>query len=48
VARFYLEAELLRHFSEPIRGFVDKRLTLVTSGFLAATVRGFLIAKYAF
>src|SRR5262245_40211397 len=47
-ARFFLEAELLRHFGEPIREFVEKRLTLVTTGFLAAIVGGFLIAKYAF
>jgi membrane protein YqaA with SNARE-associated domain len=47
-ARFFLEAELLRHFGEPIREFVEKRLTLVTTGFLAAVVGGFLIAKYAF
>ena len=47
-ARFFLEAELLRHFGEPIRVFVEKRLTLVTTGFLAAIVGGFLIAKYAF
>ena len=46
--RFFLEAELLRHFGEPIREFVEKRLTLVTTGFLAAVVGGFLIAKYAF
>jgi membrane protein YqaA with SNARE-associated domain len=47
-ARFFLEAELLRHFGEPIREFVEKRLTLVTTGFLAAIIGGFLIAKYAF
>src|SRR6478609_529638 len=47
-ARFFLEAELLRHFGEPIRVFVEKRLTLVTTGFLAAIVGGFLIARYAF
>ena len=47
-ARFFLEAELLRHFGEPIRVFVEKRLTLVTTGFLTAIVGGFLIAKYAF
>ena len=35
-------------YGEPIRGFVEKRLTLVTTGFLAAMVGGFLIAKYAF
>jgi membrane protein YqaA with SNARE-associated domain len=47
-ARFFLEAELLRYYGEPIRGFVEKRLTLVTTGFLAVLVGGFLIAKYAF
>jgi membrane protein YqaA with SNARE-associated domain len=47
-ARFFLEAELLRRYGEPIRGFIEKRLTLVTTGFLAAIVGGFLIAKYAF
>jgi len=47
-ARFFLEAELLRYFGEPIREFVEKRLALVTTGFLAVLVGGFLIAKYAF
>ena len=47
-ARFFLEAELLRIYGEPIRDFIDRRLTLVTTGFLAAVVCGFLIAKYAF
>ena len=47
-ARFFLEAELLRIYGEPIRGFIEKRLTLVTTGFLAAIVGGFFIAKYAF
>jgi hypothetical protein len=46
--RFFIEAELLRIYGEPIRDFVEKRLTLVTTGFLAAIVGGFLIAKYAF
>ncbi|MGB2933053.1 MAG: YqaA family protein, partial [Methyloceanibacter sp.] len=47
-ARFYLEAELLRIYGEPIREFIERRLTLVTTGFLAAIVGGFFIAKYAF
>jgi membrane protein YqaA with SNARE-associated domain len=47
-ARFFLEAELLRYYGEPIRDFVEKRLTLVTTGFLAVLVGGFFIAKYAF
>jgi membrane protein YqaA with SNARE-associated domain len=47
-ARFFIEAELLRIYGEPIRDFIERRLTLVTTGFLAAVVGGFLIAKYAF
>ena len=47
-ARFFLEAELLRIYGEPIRDFIERRLTLVTTGFVAAVVGGFLIAKYAF
>jgi membrane protein YqaA with SNARE-associated domain len=46
--RFFIEAELLRIYGEPIRDFIEKRLTLVTTGFLAAVVGGFLIARYAF
>jgi membrane protein YqaA with SNARE-associated domain len=45
-ARFFLEAELLRIYGDPIRGFVEERLTLVTTGFLAVVVAGFVIAKY--
>jgi len=47
-ARFFLEAELLRIYGEPIRDFIERRLTLVTTGFVAAVIGGFLIAKYAF
>jgi membrane protein YqaA with SNARE-associated domain len=47
-SRFFLEAELLRIYGEPIREFIERRLTLVTSGFLAVVVGGFLIARYAF
>jgi membrane protein YqaA with SNARE-associated domain len=46
--RFFIEAELLRYYGEPIRDFIEKRLTLVTTGFLVAVVGGFLIAKYTF
>ena len=46
--RFFIEAELLRYYGEPIRDFIEKRLTLVTTGFLAVVIGGFLIAKYAF
>ncbi|HWM31661.1 MAG TPA: YqaA family protein [Methyloceanibacter sp.] len=47
-ARFFLVAELLRIYGDPIREFIEKRLTLVLTGFLAAIVGGFFIAKYAF
>ena len=45
-ARFFLTAELLRIYGQPIRGFIEERLTLVASGFLAVVVSGFVIAKY--
>jgi len=45
--RFFLEAELLRIYGEPIRGFIEKRLTLVTTAFVGLIVGGFLIARYA-
>ncbi len=47
-ARFFLVAELLRYFGEPVREFIEKRLTLVLTSFLLAIVGGFVIAKYAF
>jgi membrane protein YqaA with SNARE-associated domain len=46
--RFFLVAELLRYFGEPVREFIEKRLTLVLTSFLLAIVGGFIIAKYAF
>lgn len=47
-ARFFLLAALLYRFGEPIRNFVEKRLTLVTSLFAACLVGGFLVLHYAF
>ena len=46
-ARFFLEAELLRIYGEPIRVSSRSRLTLVTTAFVGLIVGGFLIAKYA-
>lgn len=43
--RFYLVAALLYFFGEPIRVFIEKRLTLVTSVFAAALIGGFLVVK---
>jgi membrane protein YqaA with SNARE-associated domain len=45
-ARFFLVAGLLYFFGEPIREFVEKRLTLVTTVFVAALVGGFVVLKY--
>ncbi|MBP2230237.1 membrane protein YqaA with SNARE-associated domain [Azospirillum agricola] len=43
--RFFLVAALLYFFGEPIRVFIEKRLTLVTSVFAAALIGGFLVVK---
>jgi membrane protein YqaA with SNARE-associated domain len=43
--RFYLVAALLHFFGEPIRAFIEKRLTLVTSVVAVALVGGFLVVK---
>ncbi len=44
--RFFIVAALLRRFGEPIRDFVERRLTLVATVFLLAVVGGFLIVRY--
>jgi membrane protein YqaA with SNARE-associated domain len=46
--RFYLVAGLLYWFGEPIRAFIEKRLTLVTTAFVVALVGGFVAIKYVF
>ena len=46
--RFYLVAGLLYFFGEPIRAFIEKRLTLVTTVFVALLVGGFVAVKYLF
>ncbi len=43
--RFFLVAALLWKFGAPIRDFVEKRLTLVTTVFVALLVGGFVLAK---
>lgn len=43
--RFFLVAGLLYYFGTPIRDFIEKRLTLVTSVFAVALVGGFLVVK---
>lgn len=46
--RFYLVAGLLYFFGEPIREFIEKRLTLVTTVFVVLLVLGFVAIKYLF
>jgi membrane protein YqaA with SNARE-associated domain len=45
-ARFFLIAGLLKYYGEPIRAFIEKRLELVTIGFLVVLVLGFVAVKY--
>jgi membrane protein YqaA with SNARE-associated domain len=44
--RFFLVAGLLRWYGPPIRDFIEARLTLVTTGFAALIVLGFLSIRY--
>jgi len=44
-ARFFLLAFLLRHFGPPIRDFIERRLTLVTTGAAAGIVLGFVALR---
>ena len=44
--RFFLEAALLRRYGEPVRAFIETRLTLVTMGVLALAVAGIVVLRY--
>jgi len=46
--RFYLVAALLYFFGEPIREFIEKRLSLVTTVFVVLLVLGFVAIRYVF
>ena len=46
--RFYLVAGLLYFFGKPIRDFIEKRLSLVTTVFVVLLVGGFVAIKYVF
>lgn len=46
--RFYLVAGLLYFFGEPIREFIEKRLSLVTTVFVVLLVLGFVAVRYVF
>jgi hypothetical protein len=41
-----LVAGLLYWYGEPIRAFIERRLTLVTTIFVVALVGGFVVIKY--
>lgn len=43
--RFFIVAALLRRFGEPVREFIERRLTLVTSVVAASVVGGFLLLR---
>ncbi len=43
--RFFVLALLLRKFGEPIREFIEKRLTLITTVAAAGIIGGFLVLK---
>jgi membrane protein YqaA with SNARE-associated domain len=44
--RFFLVAGLLYRFGAPIRDFIERRLTLVTTAFILLVVAGFVVLKY--
>jgi len=44
--RFFIVAELLRIYGEPIQDFIERRLTLVTTALLLIVVGGFVAARY--
>jgi membrane protein YqaA with SNARE-associated domain len=46
-ARFFLEATLLYIVGEPVRGFIEKRLEIVSVVFLLLIIAGFVLARYA-
>lgn len=45
-ARFFLVALLLRLYGEPIREFIERRLTLVTTVFIVLIIAGILATRY--
>jgi hypothetical protein len=44
--RFFMVAGLLRWYGAPIRAFIEARLTLLTTGFAALIMLGFLSIRY--
>ncbi|CAN1723660.1 DedA family protein [Hyphomicrobium sp. 1Nfss2.1] len=46
--RFFLVAGLLYFFGQPIKDFIERRLTLVTTVFVVVLVSGFVAVRYMF
>jgi membrane protein YqaA with SNARE-associated domain len=44
-ARFFLLAAILRRWGAPVRDFIERRLTLVTTGVAVGVVGGFLLLR---
>ena len=44
--RFFLLAALLYYFGDPIRGFIERRLEVLTAGVAAVAVAGFVLVRY--
>jgi len=44
--RFFLVAGLLYWFGEPIREFIERRLTLITTAFVVVLVGSFVALRY--
>lgn len=44
--RFFLLAALLYYFGEPIKGFIERRLEVLTAGVAAIAVAGFVLVRY--
>ena len=45
-ARFFLAAGLLKAFGPPVRDFIERRLTLLTSVAVAGVAGGFLVLRF--
>lgn len=45
-ARFFMVAALIRRFGAPIREFIERRLTLLTSIFAVCLIGGFVVIRY--
>ena len=46
-ARFFLVVALIKRFGAPIRDFVERYLTLVTTALVLCVVGGFVLVRYA-